>query len=895
MDHLRNFKISIINSDCSNLSFSLESIKNAIITLYSSGDDNLRNQAQEYLILWKNDLQYSFTLSIQFLQMDDLPPQVLFLSSVVLQNYIRKSWDLIDDQKARFVISLLIKIINENSSNANQSPILRLLLILCDIILLNFNYIEFVSQLNPYLLPKFYSNLYEIFNNKDSFLINWQSPQIIKNNLENQLPIALQLLHQFDTDPDWFDLHYQLLRFTQDFSYFYPFLEKLQNTASKLSNPEYLLKLTQLILSYDMEDSILDDQMYFKSIIEIVVSVSNALIFNQSNLNDESIYIYVIYLWDSIFDITDFFCEDDKFDFLNAIVNQYLTSLPQLIRHSSTFTDSLNHFSEFLNSNRDSEKLTPFVVTFLNFLSGLINTKDLFFIDDEIVNCIKCIQQGFEETVAKYVTSIMTKQSQVNLEAPESFFFILASTEAGFCCHFSEAASIRLIQILESSEIFNEHSNLNEIEKLNSSDVLPITAETTLLFIRKVGIFVDKEEIFEKLIFIVLKLFTKDADGAAKTIQEFAGEKPESLSLYAHQIIVIASSGLIQMNESSSLVVSLYTLSSALAEGSDIYKEVFEFIQTYIIQYLNHILSLFESPENETLKSMNSMNDFLYFLVKMLSQTPKNVSLEFKSWLYNFTSCSLKPFLLTDDRNTQELFCQLFELFFELSFITTVEQETVVFEWLEKVIPIQKDSLHLTLVHFIINDFQIPSILHFVISVINDGMNEDFNQILPSLIECIIHPLFLKQRSFFWEIFQPQFLTSLLTINTNIVALNNSLKLFIDIFNTNNLNGSIGVTADFAVLTLQTLCQSMISFYYKSQSLAALKIIGLIITNKIMAADAVISIFLNFFDIQIPEINELVLIFSGQKSGDISDSIEGIIDEVQEAIFTIRNVRNSIK
>lgn len=817
--------------------------------------------------------------------MNDLPYQVLFLASVVLQNSIQNSWEHISDD-VESLANLIIKIINENSKIADESHISKLILILCDIFLLKFDLFSLISEIDQNLYPKLFSNLYEIVNTKEPFLTKWGVFSLSQNNLKTQFENCLEILEKIDPDSDWLELHYQLLYFirdfnyynsdyndfSQDFKYFLPFLEKVQIAATENAYSDDLLKLFQYILKTEMSDSSSEDQFYFASIIEIVISLSNAMI-DSENMNDENNYEYVIYLWDSVFIIPDFFVECDHFDLLDEIVTEYMKSLPQLVRHSSAFTDSLNNFADFLCTNRESESLTPFIVSYLDFLSALVNSDDDFFKDIPIKNVFENIQIGFEECLSNYIVSIV-EQNQSQTQLPESFFIILASTEPGFSKFFGEFASTSLIQIMK--------------EKPPS-----ISPGTAIFFIRKTGVFVENEEIVSNLISIVFELFDKEANGAAKAVKKSLAVVPNILCNFASQIMSISSSGKLKINESCSLVVSLYMLLPSLINQSESNKscspdECLSFINSFIEHYLKEIASLFES---KSANAIDSLQDSLYFITELLGHSPSEVPADFKSSLFETVTTSLNPLLMIEDDNVQDDFCKLFRLFFKLNFISNREQQGFVAEWLERIVPDHPNECYFNIIKFVIGDFEVSSIMQFVISFIENQVqnqkegeiNVDETKLEAKIVKNVIRKLFLKNKEVFWATFSEQFLVSLLTRNPNIIALNHSLDLFEKIFDPEYSNK---VDADFAVLTLRTLFNSMIIFYYPKQIKCVLEIIHLIIKNSFLPYENVISIFLEFFDRRIEGVDDLISRFSSQKVDD--DLLKEEFDLISSAIDFIR-------
>lgn len=734
--------------------------------------------------------------------------------------------------------------------NADQPHISKLILILCDILLLNFDLFPLVSDINPILLPTIFSNLYEIFNSQESFLNKWDVLSITEANLKDQFPSCLEILDQFDPDFDWIELHCQLLLFAHDFNYFISFLEKVQTASTSYKNSTQLLKLFSIVLSCKyMESKSSEDQLYFTNIIEIVVSLSDSII-EHEDLNDDFFYEYVINLWDIIFLITDFFNECDQLELLNEIVSHYLNSVPHLFRRSLEFTDSLNYFSEFLSSNNESEILSPFIESFLSFLCELVDSDDNFFKDIEIVNCFNCLQEGFEELFHKFIVSIVEKH-QSKSELPESFFLIVSSTEPGFLSNFAEFASSSLIQMMAIK-----------------SDT--ITAETALFFIRKVIEFVDDQTV-ENLIFIVFGLFEKDSNGACETIQKISEKAPSVLCHFSSQIISIVSDDKIKLNESCSLVVSLFKLLDSMTSESEKYGEVLSFVHSFIDQYLNAAISLFDenSDQSSTFsEKLDFLNEFLHFLVTLFGELPESVSADFKSSLFDLISPTLKPVLLIQDDETQDYFCKLFELFLEHEFINERSQGEFMVEWISHAIQTHPRNLHFNLVNFLIDNFEIPSILEFIIFYYGTENEIEQSPIEREVIINVIHQLFLRQKAVFWNVFEDSFLVSLLAQNrNNLLALNVTLDLFIDVFKIESNDGGF-VTENFAVMILQCLFESMIDCYYERQIKCVLKIVHLILRNRFLSSETVISIFLEFFDVQFKAIEELISSFSSQNTLD---------------------------
>lgn len=303
---------------------------------------------------------------------------------------------------------------------------------------------------------------------------------------------------------------------------------------------------------------------------------------------------------------------------------------------------------------------------------------------------------------------------------------------------------------------------------------------------------------------------------------------------------------------------------------------------------MKEIASLFES---KSANAIDSLQDSLYFITELLGHSPSEVPADFKSSLFETVTTSLNPLLMIEDDNVQDDFCKLFRLFFKLNFISNREQQGFVAEWLERIVPDHPNECYFNIIKFVIGDFEVSSIMQFVISFIENQVqnqkegeiNVDETKLEAKIVKNVIRKLFLKNKEVFWATFSEQFLVSLLTRNPNIIALNHSLDLFEKIFDPEYSNK---VDADFAVLTLRTLFNSMIIFYYPKQIKCVLEIIHLIIKNSFLPYENVISIFLEFFDRRIEGVDDLISRFSSQKVDD--DLLKEEFDLISSAIDFIR-------
>ena len=222
------------------------------------------------------------------------------------------------------------------------------------------------------------------------------------------------------------------------------------------------------------------------------------------------------------------------------------------------------------------------------------------------------------------------------------------------------------------------------------------------------------------------------------------------------------------------------------------------------------------------------------------------VPTEFKSSFYEIVSSSLKPLFLIEDEIAQDELSKIFTLFFQLDYATNNDKETII--------------------SFVENQFQ--------------RKNE------AAIIDCIIHKLFVEQRSVFFETFSEQFLVSLLTRDSNIIALNNSLDLFEDIFS--DADSCQRISTDFTVLTLHSLFESMIVFYLPRQIKSGLKIVHSIIRNGFLPCETVVSAFLEFCDMRIEGVEELVSRFSSQNNDEEGFDLDDEFDLISSVINYIK-------
>lgn len=838
-------KRNSFRSHLSLLAFSIEQIKEAISILYTSNDEIIRNNAQEFLIQWKNDPS-SFEISLALLQDPTINAQIAFIAGMVIEDFFLFNKNELSLDKMNAAAEVILHFVINNEDETDQPSTSKLLLILSEMILINFDFFSVISHLSPHLVMRIFCYLYEIANNDEQYLStrqfssrlllsNWNVLSLAQKNLTEQIPIALQLLLESDIDYYWYELYYQLFRFYNDFPAYYPLIEKVRQSTFELVCPNQILKFFDLIFQSDMSSADFNDQQYFKNLIDIFVSTINSIVSNQIenvSLENENIFHFVIYGWDSIFNINDFFDAHGYFNELCELLQHYFASLPLLIRETTTFTDSLKNCTEFLIAQASSElpEISQFVFAFLEFLCELINSGVKYFKDDALIYCFRSLQVQLENLVCEYI-----KQKIQSSSVTESLFFLLASTEYGFFSQFIDFFSNALVEV--------------------KSACSPVTS---LFFIRKVGIHCQNEEVLMHLLEITFNLFQYEAEEATLVIKEFSGHKPHLLIALTPQIIDLVNYSLkINIEYSCGLIITLYKISYLLGNNEN-YNSLFKFIVMFIEQYTTKVISM---DTNDII--INSLLDYLSFIQNLLENSPSAVSGTFKSFLFTFFSSSFMPILLLPNPDVQKSFAIIYKLFFKFDFIETVENESIIAKWLNEIIPISPVVSHFPLLKLLIKKmpiggFPFENILKFSIEF--NYEDNSTNEIGRYIIRYFIHPLFLKRKDIFWPNFHPDFILSLLRINFDIESVNNSLKLFQDMF----LKPTTEFGPEFAVLVLNTLFQSMIKFYCKLQIIQSLKIVHLIISNKFLQKDAIIQIFLSYFDPDLDGVSALLAIFSNE-------------------------------
>ncbi|OHT08133.1 hypothetical protein TRFO_23503 [Tritrichomonas foetus] len=810
------------------ISFTADTITNAITAFYTSNDDAIRMNAEKFLLLWKES-EKALELACQLLQTENMP-QIMFISTIVLQNAIRNKWNTFDQKIINIVISTIIPIINENINIIYQPHIFKLILLISDIITLDFNYFPLISQLNTCVHLCVISLLYEHVNSQEPFLSKLNLLSSAKLNLSRRVPFSIQLLNQYDVSPDWLELHYQLLIFFNcDFPLFFPLLEKLKSAATQIECLNKLLKVCSLILSNNMEYTTDEEQDYFKNIIEVTISMANLVLnsheFSHEMVNDisfdmvnENYYLFVINAWSSIFNITDFFHECGHGDVLIELLGQFYQVLPKITLPNSVFLQFLVDFCDFLSDKHIAPDIEPCIIVFIKYLSTMINQNISFYKTNHISYCFRNLQREFPELYNSYLINqinqiMMTSQASIsnsgfNLEnVKESIFFMVASTDEEFAIKFVEPLTSILIAMPNK----------------------PI--ETTLFFIRFVGIFSDSE----LLIPIVLEMFLNDDDNATCVIDSYSMKKSQFLIPYIPQLMSLV--GQIRIQFSCNLVISLLRLTTVLTNEMEL-KHLSGFILSFITQYV-------QKSAKQHINTLCSSIQFLNNLITCSPNINSNSSFDYKSYyntIYQSICSIIEPFILLDNIIFQETLCIYFKLVITLWEIPDLSFVINYFISSISTNPIQN---HFSLFEHFIDLFPIPPIIEYVLNF--DYMSN--TEIAGYIIEYLINPLY-KNWSEFGNAFHPQFLIGLLTI-PNIITLNSSLELFTEISKNQ-------ISSEFSKAIISTILTGMTQFYYDLQIKKSVNIFHqLIFTNSLSSQDFS-EILTQFFNPQIPNVLEFI-------------------------------------
>ena len=786
--HFFNININNIQPICN---FSIEEVRNAIIVFYTSSSEETRKESEKLLLSFKES-DPAFQISLNLLS-SDKTPCVLFLASIILQDYVRQKWDKLNSKMVENAVSIIVQILNEFNENIENPIIFRLILTLCDIILLDFDFFKYVESLPNNIILHLFFRMYET-NNEDNFFEKWVDSRYVHKNLESITPLAFSLLQNVEVCNDWIELHYELYRFFhRQYQMFFPYLGKIKNAASSLCCKNKLVMLCRELLNNEMDESTDDEQFYYKELIEIMITMGDKAI--SYGIKTEDDYIFVLNAWNGVLNISDYFTNCGHSDLLVEVLSHLLQILPNLIQENSIFDDFLDDCSEFLVENSSIIQIYPGIIGFLDFIADLIDKGFTYFQNITISYCYNIIQQEYKELFAKYL-------QQKIISPSDSLFFIAGSIELDFSLHFADEISGILLS-------------------------LPEKPKSSLFFIRKVGIFLENR--VNDFISLVFNLFIENEDETILVIYECSQRMPQALIPYIKPILSLL--GKANLSNSCLIILSFLNLISFLE--NDKQNIIYNLINSFIVEY----------SKNAAIQNPKNFDMFLQFIVKLMENSPENLSTELKNPLFaNILNC-MSPFLFYEDYDIQRDICRIFNL----SILKwEIQNVSPIIDFVGKIIYTYPIVTHFPIIENLISYFPIPAIIEFV-------LNFDYNtnsEICGYIISYIIHPLLQKWDSFY-QTFSPIFLVQLLTL-PNIIAINNAFDLFKDIC-------SSTIPEDFGLLILTTIIPCMITKYYEFQLRSSISLIKALIGNKVITPEAFSSIFQTFFHPSIPYVNEFIL------------------------------------
>ena len=627
-------------------------------------------------------------------------------------------WDFFDKEKSELTFSTLVSFIKRERVCLDHPHTMKLLICVRDLVLFDFDFFPLsVSAFSGDLLLLFLHLLYESSNEGDKFLHRWGIALLAKCCLSRCSALAFRALDRSTVSSAWLKLHRSLRAFVGDFCFFYKYFDAIKEAAASMQYKSEIFSIICDVLECKTCEMREEDKNYYFCFVELLVSI-NFYLFGQGLSSDES-YLYVVNSWEILFENVsfDFFEEVSQIPFLMNVLNQFLSTVQNLVQANEVFLGLIDSFSSFVCSFPDEQHFKALFFAFFQFLSNLLETENEAFLSPTISGVLCEMQRTFPDFYSEFI------QVLFNIRHFASLLFFLSSSDRSLWSNFAEQ-SIRLLLSLQRA---------------------PLTA---LHFIRKIG--VHFPEYSNQLISIAFQFIEICPKPALEVLEQY------SLSDATRLVPFVPCFFRLAKGAGPDLLLHIFC---ALYRTAPFDASISPFLSDGILACI------------DIGSSSSQMEGALAFVTRIFESAPVGASLVFKHTLFCEVFRRLHPFLQMNDACLQASLTDFFIISISHSYVSDL---TCIVRWVCSMLNTCVTKNTFVLCTYFIDLFPIEPILSFIYSF-------DYNSdnIIGSKIIDFVREVFSRS-SLFWSFMRKDFLTSLLCID-NIVPVNSAFVLFFDI------------------------------------------------------------------------------------------------------------------